>query len=228
MLSIKCDWNNAVKYADILREQCAWSPAIYTYQSAVFLAMIQDEEEQELTRARAEGRLTIEQANEKQLTLHKRRERINELMRQVPALRIRYAGKTIPAEKFAVTHAEKYFTAGQHLLLPAFEYIYIWNIFVIIEKDTSLVAPILKRIETKLQYYDYEHGDCPNIFTFRVVAIKLKLTVSLLLLHRQRGRIDRQSMFAVLIARRLSSSFGSTRRIESQLRTSSSSVSSNL
>jgi hypothetical protein len=58
-----------------------------------------------------------------------------------------------------VTHAGKYFTAGNHLLLPAFEYIYIWNIFAIIEKDPSLVHPILSRIEAKLEHYAYEEGE---------------------------------------------------------------------
>jgi hypothetical protein len=92
--SIKCDWPKAVKYADILRDQCAWSPAIYTYQSAVFLAMIQDEDEQTLTKLRQEGRLNDEQLQVKQAEINNRRESINELMRQVPNLRIRYAGKS--------------------------------------------------------------------------------------------------------------------------------------
>ena len=72
-LSIKCDWLNAIKYADILRKQCAWSPAIYCYQSAIFMHMMMDETGDE-----------------------RLREKINELYREVPKLRIRYAGKTIP------------------------------------------------------------------------------------------------------------------------------------
>lgn len=86
------------------------------------------------------------------------KEKINELYKEVPKLRIRYAGKTIPAEKFAITHAEKYFIAEEHLLLPAIEYIYIWNIFAIIEKDKRLVAPILERVEKKIDQYKFEAG----------------------------------------------------------------------
>lgn len=62
------------------------------------------------------------------------------------------------AEKFAITHAEKYFIAGEHLLLPAIEYIYIWNLFAIIEKDKRLVTPILDRVEKKIGQYKNETG----------------------------------------------------------------------
>lgn len=62
------------------------------------------------------------------------------------------------AEKFAITHAEKYFIAGEHLLLPAIEYIYIWNLFAIIEKDKRLVTPILDRVEKKIGQYKNESG----------------------------------------------------------------------
>lgn len=76
--SIQCDWPNAIKYADILRKQCAWSPAIYCYQSAIFMHMMMDETGDE-----------------------RLREKINELYKEVPKLRIRYAGKTIPGERAA-------------------------------------------------------------------------------------------------------------------------------
>ena len=62
-----------MKYSEILRKQCAWSPAIYCYQSAIFLHMMSDETGDE-----------------------RLREKINELYKEVPKLRIRYAGKTIP------------------------------------------------------------------------------------------------------------------------------------
>ena len=123
-------------------KQYAWSPAIYCYQSAIFLHMLQDETGDE-----------------------RLREKINELYKEVPKLRIRYAGKTIPAEKFAITHAEKYFIAKEHLLLPAIEYIYIWNIFAIIEKDKRLVTPILERVQKKITQYKHETGKYYMIFT---------------------------------------------------------------
>ncbi|CAG2182662.1 unnamed protein product, partial [Oppiella nova] len=34
--SVRCDWHNSAKYADILRKQCKWSPGTYTYQYATF------------------------------------------------------------------------------------------------------------------------------------------------------------------------------------------------
>lgn len=62
------------------------------------------------------------------------------------------------AEKFAITHAEKYFITNEHLLLPAIEYIYIWNLFAIIEKDKRLITPILDRVEKKIGQYKNEIG----------------------------------------------------------------------
>lgn len=93
---MQCDWEKAANCADILRRQCKWSPGAYTYQYSTFLYMIMTEQ------------------NKPQL-----REQINELLKRVPKLRVRFAGKTIPAEKFAILQSEKYFEKNEKLLLPA-------------------------------------------------------------------------------------------------------------
>src|SRR5699024_858950 len=90
--------------------------------------------------------------------------------RLVPETRIRFAGKTIPAEKFAIIQSDKYFSRNQKLLLPAIvsflpltktvtvisylfaqEFMYIWNIFAVIGQSPHLLNPILERIETHLE-----------------------------------------------------------------------------
>ena len=40
--------------------------------------------------------------------------------RRVPQLKQRFAGKTIPPEKYVCVNAEKYFTQNESLPLPAF------------------------------------------------------------------------------------------------------------
>ncbi|XP_074593365.1 tetratricopeptide repeat protein 39B-like isoform X2 [Brevipalpus obovatus] len=125
--TIKCDWKQAGKMAEILRAGCAWSPATYAYQSAVLRFMS------------LEDNPTKEQRAE-----------IMELLKKVPSLRIRYAGKTIPAEKFAITTSERYVSGVKELVAPGLEFMYIWNIWAILEKDKKLVDPILDLIESKL------------------------------------------------------------------------------
>ena len=41
--SVQCEWEKAAEYADILKRQCKWSPAAYTYQYATFNYMIMTE-----------------------------------------------------------------------------------------------------------------------------------------------------------------------------------------
>ena len=42
------------------------------------------------------------------------------ILRQVPKLKQRFAGKTIPPEKYVCVNAEKYFMQNESLPLPAF------------------------------------------------------------------------------------------------------------
>ncbi|KAH7638360.1 tetratricopeptide repeat protein 39b-like protein [Dermatophagoides farinae] len=122
--AVQCDWINASKCADILRKQCKWSPAAYTYQYATFLYMIMVEHNRPELQAE-----------------------ISQLLRQVPDLRVRFAGKTVPAEKFAIVQSQRYFNHNNQLVLPAIEYMYIWNIFAVIGQSPHLLNPILERVQ---------------------------------------------------------------------------------
>ncbi|OTF75722.1 hypothetical protein BLA29_001675 [Euroglyphus maynei] len=143
--AVQCDWINASKCADILRQQCKWSPGAYTYQYATFLYMIMVEQ------------------NRPEL-----QSEISQLLKQVPDLRVRFAGKTVPAEKFAIVQSQRYFDHDQQLVLPAIvsvihyilltnhnhtititqqEYMYIWNIFAVIGQSPHLLNPIMERVE---------------------------------------------------------------------------------
>lgn len=84
---------------------------------------------------------------------------ISKAMEMVPKLRVRYAGRTYPAEKFAVQRAEKYFKQQQSCLLPAYELFYVWNIFSMLRRDSRLLHPIAERVELELQSFDTQVRD---------------------------------------------------------------------
>ncbi|RWS25081.1 tetratricopeptide repeat protein 39B-like protein [Leptotrombidium deliense] len=149
--TLYCDWKNAAHFADILRKQCNWSRATYTYQYATNLYMIAESENNDELKAKA-----------------------TEIIQTVPSLRHRYAGKTIPAEKFAITKSIKYMEQDEHLLLPALEFLYIWNIFAILEKCNHLVNPMLKLIEQKLNQYKYEKDLIDHSVDNYALALLLK------------------------------------------------------
>ena len=82
----RCLWPEALTYADRLLRESRWSPCLYAYLKAALYCQLSEQ-------------LTAEQLAE-QL----------ELMGQVPKLKQRIAGKSIPMEKFAIKKAEKFQT----------------------------------------------------------------------------------------------------------------------
>ncbi|WAR24830.1 TT39B-like protein [Mya arenaria] len=84
------------------------------------------------------------------------------LMMEVPRLKQRIAGKSIPIEKFAVSKAKRFLDQKGYLTLPALELIYTWNGFNIIGTRQDLLQPILLIIETTINKIltnkdDYSH-----------------------------------------------------------------------
>ncbi|XP_067928838.1 tetratricopeptide repeat protein 39B-like [Watersipora subatra] len=133
----QCDWLLAMKYAERLAEENKWSKATYTYLKASFLALCDGEESTRKT--------------------------VDDLYSQVPNLIQRFAGKSLPIEKFALKKVKLYKAQNNQLNLAALEMIYVWNGFAIIGRDTKLLDPISQLIENtinellqrkdKLQYY---------------------------------------------------------------------------
>ena len=102
------------------------------------------------------------------------------ILRQVPKLKQRFAGKTIPPEKYVCVNAEKYFMQNESLPLPAFvslpcytfqiykiyfyffkDLFYIWNIYNYANNNPDILNPIIKRVDEAL--LDYAPGKCKKI-----------------------------------------------------------------
>lgn len=122
----KGDWLMAMKYAEKLCKESRWSKATYTYQKASFLLMCDDQTEETKTH-------------------------LHYLFSEVPRLKQRIAGKSIPIEKFAVFKAKRVIEQDCPLVLPALELIYVWNGFSILGKKEALLNPVLDRVERTVQ-----------------------------------------------------------------------------
>ncbi|XP_052069149.1 tetratricopeptide repeat protein 39B-like [Mytilus californianus] len=118
----KGDWLMAMKYAERLCKESRWSKATYTYQKAAFLLMCDDQTEETKTH-------------------------LHYLFSEVPRLKQRIAGKSLPIEKFAVFKAKRVIEQDYTLVLPALELIYVWNGFSILGKKEELLNPVLEKVE---------------------------------------------------------------------------------
>ncbi|XP_005096921.3 tetratricopeptide repeat protein 39B [Aplysia californica] len=118
----KRDWLMSMKYAERLCRESRWSKATYTYQKAAFLSVCPDQSEET-------------------------KKHLDYLFGDVPRLKQRIAGKSLPFEKFAVAKSQRYFQQGNYLILPALELIYVWNGFNIIGKNQKLLGEMLMDVE---------------------------------------------------------------------------------
>jgi len=134
--AIQCNWKKASECALFLHENCAWSKSTNLYQWACFQYMIMEEE------------------NKPELL-----PKIQEAMKAVPEFKRRFAGRSIPPEKYAITKALAFQNPDSHsynkMTLPAFELFYIWNIFGNIGEKKEILNPLLKRIDRKLQQLQF-------------------------------------------------------------------------
>ncbi|KAG0662948.1 hypothetical protein C6P46_003036 [Rhodotorula mucilaginosa] len=96
------DWSHGYEYFNTLQTESNWSKAIYAYSKAVML---------------------YEQDIES--------ETVSALMREVPRLLQKIAGKSIPLEKFVSRRARKFVAQGNRLLLAGLDLAYVLNCFLL-------------------------------------------------------------------------------------------------
>ncbi|GBM19492.1 Tetratricopeptide repeat protein 39B [Araneus ventricosus] len=124
--SFKFEWKNAQKYLDFLRKESRWSPAIYTYAYALTLYM-----------QYLEGGRTDNESLEE----------IRDLMKKVPSLKQKLAGKSFPLEKFVVAKAKKFVDQNDRLIFPFFEMMYVFNVFPMFKRHPDTIQRMLAVIE---------------------------------------------------------------------------------
>ena len=125
-------WDDAAKYAQLLVDQCRWSPCTSTYQLAVCKYMKYDED-------MANG-----------LVNNELRAEISDLMEVAPSLRRRVAGKTIFVEKFVTKRCQIYLDDDEQLTLPILELFLVWNIFPMMRNSTECLHRFKASIDAKL------------------------------------------------------------------------------
>ncbi|XP_036435099.1 tetratricopeptide repeat protein 39A isoform X1 [Colossoma macropomum] len=129
----KQHWKMAYFYADLLSKENAWSKATYAYMKAAYLSMLSREECQTFGESEVA------------------------LFRQVPGLKQKIAGKSLPTEKFAIRKARRYNVENPiPLPAPPLEMMYIWNGYTVIGKHRDLTEGMLKTLDEaqqKLEHY---------------------------------------------------------------------------
>lgn len=108
-------WREALVHADRLLQESRWSPCMYSYFKGVLYCELEPE-------------LTEEE-----------REELHTLMDDVPRLKQRIAGKSIPIEKFVIKKSQKFKDQNGWLLLPGLELIYLCHGFSILSQDIRMV-----------------------------------------------------------------------------------------
>ncbi|KAI1883177.1 hypothetical protein AGOR_G00242530 [Albula goreensis] len=120
----KRQWKMAYFYSDLLYKENTWSKATYAYMKGAYLSMMTTED------CKVFGETEVE------------------LFRQVPGLKQKIAGKSLPTEKFAIRKARRYLT-DNHMPLPVppLEMMYIWNGYTVIGKNKELTEGMLQTLD---------------------------------------------------------------------------------
>ena len=125
---MKGNWKEAAHNINILRGQSNWSRCIQThiYASLLYMQMLESGDE----------------------TL---KSKITHEMNQIPKLRRRIGGKTVPVEKLAMYCQERYFRQNETLCVPIYEIFYFYNILSHTGGKSERIDPILAGIERERQ-----------------------------------------------------------------------------
>lgn len=111
--ALLADWLLSMKLAENLYQNSRWSKALYSYLKACFMLELISQYRRNPGEADAE-------------TINAMQTHVSQLMEEVPNLRQRIAGKSIPIEKFAAAKAQRYTKTGR-IVMPGIEMVYVLN-----------------------------------------------------------------------------------------------------
>ncbi|GAA6058492.1 hypothetical protein JCM10212_006931 [Sporobolomyces blumeae] len=129
------NWEKGYQCFNLLSKESNWSKAIYAYAKATTLY----EEGEEIAQA-------------------------NDIMRRVPDLMQRIAGKSIPLEKFVARRARKFVEQGNRLTLPGVELAYVLNClglsprYILFERHLNQVSTVLSELHKVQEPSSYGNG----------------------------------------------------------------------
>ena len=135
--SMLSDWLLAMKLAEKLYDRSRWSKALYLYLKASYMLEIVAEQQRQ-----PGGTPDMEMIKAMQA-------KVSEMMHEIPALRQRIAGKSVPIEKFAAAKAIRYAKTG-YICLPGVEMILLLNWTRIINADK--VSAFVSSLEMLFYY----------------------------------------------------------------------------
>ena len=97
-------------------------------------------------------------ADEKSPSVLKLKQEVDEYFNKVPKLKRNFGGKKAFHEKLVYENSLKYISGG-HLIMPALDVMYIWNIFKIASYKPSCLENILSKIESTENRLDEQADD---------------------------------------------------------------------
>lgn len=129
------NWRAAAYYADLLYDKSRWSKATFLYQKAAFLLMAKRGEKE--ASSSKQSLPTATDAGGDPPFIDATDDEIREMMKKIPSLKQRIAGRSLPIEKFVINKAERYLQ-GESLPLCGLEMMFAWNKFDVLKKSPEL------------------------------------------------------------------------------------------
>jgi hypothetical protein len=77
-------------------------------------------------------------------------------------------------EKFVVKRTERYIAQNNSLILPAYELMYVWNMFKILGKQWSLIENVFRMVERTLKKLRDVEGKSAFFSSFKLCYIIFK------------------------------------------------------
>jgi tetratricopeptide (TPR) repeat protein len=119
------EWEKAAEFYNILLEENKWSKATYMYVKAICLYTADPKK----------------YAND-----------VAAMLKQVPSLCKKVAGKSVPIEKYISRKSRKFALQDNRLLLPAYEIMYMWSGFDLMPR--SRIESCIVEFDGALKYLD--------------------------------------------------------------------------